>query len=59
MAVGDNTMKFNQNAVKKMLQHYFDCVLFAEDAGPKVESVRWADYQLEVAVSWPMPEEKT
>ena len=42
MMVGNNTIAFNEATMKVALQYYFDNVLFAKGAAPRVESVSQA-----------------
>lgn len=46
---GNNTMKLNQATMQKIVQYYFDTVMFKES--PKVSSVRYDDDECDFIIS--------
>ncbi len=50
MMQGKNTMELNEATMKKVVQHYFDTVLFAEGKSPVVTNVKGNNYGFTVEV---------
>jgi hypothetical protein len=40
--LGINKLHFNETTIRKMVQHYFDTVLFARGEVPEVRNVQYA-----------------